>query len=369
MPWREVMNNEGKFQAAALFGDVIWHATDKTNLTVGLRYTHDQKEFSWLNGLRQAPELDATLAALQAGGVPINPADYQFDIVFAFPPINGQVIEGQKVKAKDSWDDLSPRFVLDYKITPDVMVFGSLAKGYKAGGYNSVQPLSKFDNEDVWNVEAGVKSLFADIGVILNSSVFYYQYLDKQAITLVTAENGVGQYVVDTSDQEAYGLDVDARWQPIDALTFSANLEYIDSTYKKYTAPSGIDLSGQPTGEPKLSAALGASYVWTLGSAGKLDLSAMYAYRGESRCNDDSRAQGTCQVSPNFKVGEATNLMDMRLAWSSDGNRYGVAAYVDNVFDDRYVTGVNNLTANTFGTPFASVSAPRTYGVELKVGF
>jgi iron complex outermembrane receptor protein len=372
LPWREVMNNEGKFQATALFGDVIWHATDRMNLTVGLRYTHDQKEFTWLNGPRQAPELDATVAALQQAGFfeafPIPPEAYNFDLVFAFPPINGQVIEGQKVRLKDSWDDLSPRFVIDYKITPDVMVFGSLAKGYKAGGYNSVQPLSKFQNEDVWNVEAGVKSLFADIGVIVNSSVFYYQYLNKQAITLVTAENGVGQYVIDTSDTEAYGLDVDARWQPVNALTFSANLEYIDVTYKKYTSPSGINLSGQPTGEPKLSAALGGSYVWTLGAAGKLDLSAMYAYRGQSRCNADSQFQGNCQVSPNFKVGEATNLADLRLAWSSDGSRFGVALYVDNVFDDRYVTGVNNLTTNTFGTPFASVSAPRTYGVEFKVG-
>ena len=95
----------------------------------------------------------------------------------------------------------------------------------------------------------------------------------------------------------------------------------------------------------------------------------MYAYRGESRCNRDSQAQGTCQVSPNFKVGEATN--QCRPASRVDQRRrpLGVAAFVDNVFDDRYVTGVNNLTANTFGTPFASISAPRTWGVDFKFGF
>jgi len=109
------------------------------------------------------------LGFFEAAG--IDPAVYNFDLVFAFPPIGDQVIEGQKVKLKDSWDDISPRLVLDYKITPDVMVFGSLAKGYKAGGYNSVQPLSKFDNEDVWNVEAGVKSLYADLGLIVNASL------------------------------------------------------------------------------------------------------------------------------------------------------------------------------------------------------
>ncbi len=97
------------------------------------------------------------------------------------------------------------------------MVFGSLAKGYKAGGYNSVEVGSRFDNEDVWNLEGGVKSLFADLGLILNASAFYYEYMDKQAISLVTGVNGSGvpQYVVDSSDEEAFGLEAEARWQPV----------------------------------------------------------------------------------------------------------------------------------------------------------
>lgn len=375
LPWREVMNNEGTFEATALFGDVIWHATDRMNVTFGLRYTHDEKEFSWLNGPRQAPELDATVAALEAAGFfadpawPIPPEAYNFDVVFAFPPINGQTIEGQKVKLKDSWDDISPRLVLDYRVTPDVMVFGSLAKGYKAGGFNSVQPLSRFDNEDVWNVEGGVKSLFADIGLIVNASVFYYVYYDKQSISLECPAGEVCRYLVDSSDDEAYGLDVDARWQPVDALTLTANLAYIDATYKDYVTPGGIDLSGEPTGEPRWSSSLGASYVWSFGTYGKLDLSAMYAYRGETRCNADSQLQGTCQTSPNFQVGEATNRTDLRLAWSSADDRYGAAVFVTNVFDDQYVSGVNNITANTFGTPFASIPEPRAWGVDFRVGF
>ena len=63
----------------------------RMNVTFGLRYTHDEKEFSWLNGPRQAPELDATVAALDEMGffeaVGIPPEAYNFDVVFAFPPI------------------------------------------------------------------------------------------------------------------------------------------------------------------------------------------------------------------------------------------------------------------------------------------
>mgnify|MGYP000019245285 CR=1 FL=1 len=170
---------------------------------------------------REAPELDATVAALQAGGFfevfPIPPEAYMFDIVFDLSQLG---LEGKKVRLDDSWDDVSPRFVVDYAVTDEVMVFGSLTKGYKAGGYNSVEVGSRFDNEDVWNLEGGVKSLFADLGLIVNASAFYYQYLDRQAVSLVTGVNGSGipQYVVDTADEEAYGLDADLRWQPLEAL-------------------------------------------------------------------------------------------------------------------------------------------------------
>ena len=74
--------------------------------------------------------------------------------------------------------------MLDYKITPNVMMFGSVAKGYKAGGYNSVEVGSDFTNEDVWNAEVGMKSLLPDARLMLNASAFYYVYNDKQAIAL-----------------------------------------------------------------------------------------------------------------------------------------------------------------------------------------
>lgn len=374
--WREAMFNEGNFEAMAVFADVIWHATDRLNVTFGLRYTHDEKEFSWFNGPREAPELDDTVAALQAGGFfdvfPIPPDAYQFDVVFDLSALG---LEGKKVRLEDSWDDVSPRLVVDYAIADGVMVFGSLAKGYKAGGYNSVEVGSRFDNEDVWNLEGGVKSLFADLGLLVNASAFYYEYTDKQAVSLVAGVNGSGipQYIVDSSDEEAFGLEAEARWQPTIGLTVVANVALIDATYKKRRVDDGsggtANLAGEPTGEPYVSAALSASYVWQLGTYGLVDASAIHAYRGATRCNANSQFQGTCTVSPNVQVGEATNRTDLRLAWSSMGDRWGVAAYLTNAFDERYVTGVNNLTTGTLGTPFATISEPRMWGLEFRTNF
>ena len=370
-PWRETMFNEGDFSATAVFWDGIWHVTDRLNWTVGLRYTRDSKDFSWFNGPREAPGLDASLAALQAAGFfatfPIPPDAYQFDVVFVLPP----EFEGRRVRRSDSWEDVSPRFVIDYEVRPDVMVFGSLAKGYKAGGYNSVEVGSQFDSEEVWNVEAGVKSVFARVGLAFNASAYYYEYDDQQSIALVPGANGSGvpQYLMDTSDVEAFGIDAELRWQPFDEVTLYANVAFIDATYDDKVAADGTDLSGEPTGEPYLSAALGASYVWLLGPNGLVDLSTQFGYRGEARCNRESQAQGVCQVSPSVPVGDTQSRLDARLAWKNATDRWGLAAFVTNLLDDQYVTRFDNITASTLGTPFASISEPRAWGLEAFVTF
>lgn len=372
MPWREAMYNRGDFEAFAAFGDAIWHLNDKTNLTFGMRYTHDTKKFTWINGQHETPELDQVVAALTAADFftmfPIPPEAYRFsDIVFQVDTPPGGVTK------KDSWDDVSPRLVLDYKITPTAMVFGSLAKGYKAGGYNSTEVGSEFENEDVWNFETGIKSVFPNAGVILNASAFHYIYKNKQAIVLANdvAGSDIPQYVIDSSDEKAWGIDVDAQWRPVNQLRLYANLAFIDATYKdKITRGTDpLDLSGEPTGEPYLSASLGASYGWALGATGDLELSSRYAYRGKSRCNSDSERQGTCALQSSFKVGESTQRLDLRLAWTSANDMFGLAAYVTNALDDQYVTGINNITTETFGTPFASISEPRLWGVEATISF
>ena len=68
-------------------------------------------------------------------------------------------------------------------------------------------------------------------------------------------------------------------------------------------------------------------------------------------------------------VREVQQRLDLRLAWSSDDQRWGAAVFVTNLLDDQYITGVNNLTTDTFGTPFASISEPRQWGVEFSAAF
>lgn len=367
--WQEDFINRGEFQAFAVFADVIYAVTDRLSFTAGLRYTRDEKSFSWLNGPRVAPSLDATLEAVGVPGL------FDFDAVFdlsaaaGLPCDNGVVVaEGVECILEDTFTDFSPRFILDYKLNDDILVFASYAQGYKAGGFNSVEILSRFDNEDVRNYEAGIKSTFPDLNLLVNLSAFYYQYDDRQAIRLETPTgSSVPQYVVTTSDEEAFGLDFQTNWAPSDAVSLFANAQYIDATFGDNITRAGLDLTGQPVGEPFWSFAVGGSYVVDLASRGELQFQVTHAYEGSRRCNDDSLAQGSCAGFAPVNVGEAQNRTDLRAYWRTEDERLQLGVFANNVFDNRYVTGINNLTAATLGTPFVSITEPRFWGFDVRV--
>jgi iron complex outermembrane receptor protein len=371
-PWRETMFNDGGFKAYAAFGDVIWHLTDRVNLTTGLRYTYDSKRFSWFNGPRVAPELDATIAQLDQLGfwnsnplLPLARDVFESDIVFDLGDLENQLIERKK-----SWSDFSPRVVLDYRPSDKLMWFGSVTKGYKAGGFNSVEVGSQFQNEDVWNYEAGFKSSFPAQRLQFDGSVYYYLYKNKQSIRLDpnSAGSGVPRYLIDTADEQAWGIDFESSWRATDALAFQASLAYIDSTFKRGTTDTGVDLSGQPTTEPYLAVSIGGNYRWQT-RRGDVEFSLLHGYRSKGRCNSESVFQGDCSASPSFQVGAAQNRTDVRVDWTSPNQVWDLAVYGNNVFDNRYVIEVSNLTTSVFGTAAATVTPPRTWGLEATARF
>ncbi len=365
-PWQENMYNHGYSRAYAAFGDVIWHLGTNWNLTTGVRFTHDERDFSWYNPTRSASQLDQSLALLNQFGVPLPPFPFTQNLVFNTP-----VALAAPYRVQNSWNDTSPRVVLDYKPLPDVMFYVSYAHGYQAGGYNALEPGAKYNPETVRNYEAGIKSEWFQHRLLLNASVYYYVYSNLQNLNLVANGNGdLPQYEVTVSDQHASGIDLEAHWQPTDAASLRVNAAYIDLTYRgAYTAPDGTNLTDQPVGEPLWRVAGVFDYVWADLFSGNLDLTLQDAWQGAARCNADAVATGGC-FSGAFTVGGAQNRTDARLAWTSHGRTaYTVAAYVNNLFDKQYATGIQLISATTLGTSFTNITAPRFWGVEVGVHF
>jgi len=376
-PIRERFNNSLDNTSYALFGDVIWKLNERLNLTFGLRYTRDEKRFTWLNTSREAPELEAKLdtlealgffQALAALGIPITRELLTFDIAFIDPPAMAN--KNTRVASRNRWSNFSPRVVVDYHFNPDTMAYASLARGYKAGGFNSLQIGPSFENETVWNLEAGIKQSFRRVS--WNASVFHYRYDNRQDIRLIDPDPNnpvdIPRFVIDTGDLQATGVDADVRWKVTDAFTIDAAAAWIDSTYKGYVTPEGVSLDGQPTGEPYLNTAIGAAYSVNLGG-GELRLSARHAYRGRTRCNAGSDLQANCGISPALNVGEPRKLTNARIGWTSPGGAWEWAAYANNLANHRYVRNLNTYGRGPLGTVGAALTEPRTYGLEVTARF
>lgn len=368
-PWSEQVRNGQTITSYAAYGDVIWHLTDNLNLTTGVRFTLDQKQYSWFIPPRYAPQLDGTLATLPPSGNPIFDGlvlpEFEQNLIFT-PDTAGPI--GVLTQKRSSWRNVSPRLVLDYHFTPNVMAYGSVTRGYQAGGFNFQQVGGTYAPEHVTNYEGGVKTIFPDHHLLLNVTGYYYTYNNLQGLSLQPApagSNGIPKYVITTSDQHAHGLEAELQWMPVDNLRLGLNGAYIDSTYTHHVSTDGKDVSGQATGTPFFSGAATLSYTLPRVFNGNLVYAAAYGFRGKSRCNAGSGFQGTCQVSPNFPVGTAQQNVDMRLDWNAPGDHWGVGVYVTNLFDKRYVTGVDN-TAAPLGSADAGITPPRMWGVELR---
>ena len=310
--YSEQIDNTMTSDSYAAFGDVIWHINDRLNLTGGPRFTRDDKDFGWFNQPRSAEELDENIAQLAAMGL-LSAVPPQLVYVLTHNIVFPDAV-GIPVSRNGSWRDVSPRVVLDYQFTPDTMGFVSVSKGYKAGGNDGVQIDSEYDPEEVWNYELGFKNAFPTLNMVLNASIYHYDYSDRQSLALVpaTTPGGIPQYLVQSTDQSADGLDVEWLWKPMRNLTLNLSAAYIDSQFDDSAqTASGIDLSGQPTGEPEWSFAAGATYGWELANNGSMEFNLQYAYRGEARCSVEQQ-RAAAEATERLAAADAGDADDHR---------------------------------------------------------
>ncbi len=374
--WVESMNNTASAKSYAVYGDAIWHVTSRLNLTTGVRFSYDSKDLSWSSPARSAPGVDAGIATINAsqptffsstgplGGLgPLALQGLTTNIEYPYSPY----------KMTNSWTDVSPRAVLDYKVAPDVMVFGSVAKGYQSGGFNAQKPASVYAPETIWNYEAGIKSYFPEQHVMINASLFMYKFSNLQSLSLIgNSTSAIPQYQVASSDQSAKGMDMDVRWQASRNLRLFTDGEYIDQKYGSYTAHDAngpIVLDGKPVGTPLWTLAAGIDYTQRDVLNGKINYSLQHAYTGPVRCNADSIEQGSCLRTPAFTLGGSTQHTDGRIGWDNADRSWGLAVVVRNMLNNRNIKGIDTTSLTVLGTASAQISEPRSVGVQAHASF
>jgi len=221
-------------ESMGLFGQVEMDLSDKFRLTLGLRYTTEERSMEYVNLTTTNPDAVLNSCLIPAGDVCGFGFGSDFpgtDSYLDFSSNNPDVAAAGLNKLDD--DNISGRISLDYQASEDVLVFANIATGFKSGGFNggfldftdgvAVEDVP-FDSEELTSYELGVKSTLADGDVRLNATAFYYDYKNYQALSF----SGLSQFI-NNSDATVSGADIELTWLPGDNWDINFGVSLISS--------------------------------------------------------------------------------------------------------------------------------------------
>lgn len=259
----------------------------------------------------------------------------------------------------------TPTISLNYKVAPNSLVYASVARGFKAGGWNvfSITPTNDeaYSPEKVTSYELGSKSTLLGGRATVNLAAYYLDYRDLQVNQLFTI-NGVPKYTTsNAASAQSEGVEVEARALIATGLEGSLSYGYNDSHYRAYAnaTPSGDDYSGHALPLAARNTVTGGVDLHRpVTSSLELIAHADLTYRS-GLYFDPSNAQVLSQGG--------YSLFNARMG-IAHGSRWSVAVWGKNLGNKPYA--VTRFYGSIVpGQVMQSLGLPRTYGVELRAGF
>ncbi len=320
-----------KNESKALFGQATWHFTDTLSFIGGLRYTEDTKTL-----------------------FQTSPATLVRTLERKFSKVNYAA-------------------TVQYQATPDMMVYGRVASGYKAGGFNARAVNEGYDPESVTNYELGAKTELFDRRLRLNATLFYAQLDDKQLNQFLANSGGAASITVNAGSADFKGVELEVEALPIDALRLNAAFGYTDRKFKSFNVVDPatsqlVDVSKEARFSYSASTTFTGGAQYTIGSVlgGELSARLDYTYRSRLYFN----------VVPRFAPfddairAKGVGLLDGRIALGKldvGGGKAEFAVWGRNLTKETYrISGIDfgslGFATNTYGVP-------RTYGAEMRMEF
>ena len=335
--------------AAYFHGD--YEFADRWSLGFGLRYTNEEKEFRQA-AIRVASQTPLLIPTDPATGQPIftpetaaTPSDKCSDL-----DVTGTY------NCEADWDDLSGEVNLGFQWTDDVYAYGKYSRGFRSGGVNG-RPVDQtyiqdYDPEYLDSYEVGLKTLFADRRVRLNTAAFYNKYQDVQVLTI----RGATVVIDNAAEATIYGLEVDLEAQPTDAWFLRGSLGLVENEFDEWSDDSGDHTDRKLRNAPDVTANFLAAYTADFGSGGSLKPWAEVQYQDEMFLDGEN--------TPQLKTPSRT-LVNAGIAWAAPGDRWEIEAHVTNATDERVLDGGFNVLT-FFGYMEGYYNPPRRYWLTLR---
>ena len=332
---------------AGVFGEVTYPITDEFKATVGGRYTYETKD-GVSSDVRSSPSNfgDPTLNAIFASIFTPRPA--------------------ASIGYNHAWDAFTPKFTLSYQPKPNLLVYATIARGFKSGGFDtsgsgiSAPPAGEeaafarpFAPETVWNYEVGEKIALLQRRLEINTSLYFAAYRDLQDQQLVIATGQ--QQTTNAGGAQSAGVELEALARPLDWLQTGLNYTYNDAHFNSYVLQNGpgqapSDFSGNRlpiVPRHNLHASIDTNFSLP-NLPGSFLIGGDITYKSKVFYRNDN-------IEPKFieQHSVTDGLVNAHITWISDSNEWRFSLFGKNI---------TNQFTNEFSEPFTVYYAtPQEY--------
>ncbi len=322
---------------------------------------------------------------------------YDFKEVRSFTS-GGLFANGDNQTDTTESDGFSPRLLLSYEASDDVTFNAQASKGFRLGGVNDPlnEPLcsdadeanfggfDRYDDETLWNYEAGVKSQFG--GITFNAAAFYTDIKNLQ----VTADAGsCSSRVVFNADAHTLGMEFELSAEPIEGFDLSLAGSLIEAEFDETRLKTdgsileGIEEGNRLPSVPKFQIAASAFYNFPLGMGDDTNafvgvtaqhVGSRFTQPGDQENNPRTFVHGlpfggapaTASTTLDLELPDY-QLVNVRAGIEMAGG-FDIAVYVDNVFDENALLSFDRERGGRARLGF-STNQPRTFGMTVRKAF
>ena len=347
-------------ESKAVFANISLHPTDALTLTGGIRYSDESKDYTYF---RRNPDYTPPNAAVcnLPGFVGLRQTSN-----CALQGFLG--VEGNFADTRIDW-----RLVADYRVSDALLVYASVATGFKGGGVNPrpfvADQALPFNPETLTTYEAGFKADLFDRRWRLNGAAFFNKYNDIQGTKLVCPESVLAFPCLrpaNVGQGEMKGFELETSIYPVDGLSIDGSVAYIDFEYTGPFNAAGTFLNNTsiPAGAttpytPKWTYSAGIQYDYEMDNGSSLSFRLDGAYQSDIFTSSEN--------SPFSRI-DSYFLANGRIAFTAPEDEWQVYGEVKNIFDKYYFLSVSDPSLS-LGVVTGMPGLPRTFTIGLKKNF
>lgn len=248
---------------------------------------------------------------------------------------------------------------LHFDVQQNLRVFGTLSRGYKAGGFNLGRAATireRFAPEYLWSFDVGAKGEWLDRKLYADVTAFYMKRDDMQVSTGIQEDGVAGSYIFLTDNAAGgrnLGMEASIRWRALEQLEIGAALGLLHTRYSGYR-PTGVDISDRDQAHaPEYSFSMNATWRNASGWMARVDFAAIDDYYFD--------------VPPADQRADAYSLTHLKVGYEAE--KWSVHLWARNVFDADYIVRgfyFANEPPNWEDTRYTQLGEPRQLGVSVR---